>query len=128
QEPVELYHVRGVNMKRAKSVRTGGYFQVVSGYRKTHLQNWRERKADLKKNEALHFFTYDPLDDYYGVPEWIANIADIMQNRGYVEYTLNLFKNQLLAKFLIIVEGGTLSKAAKQNVRKFLQNHTSVKN
>jgi len=128
QEPVELYHVRAMTMKRAKNIRNGGYLQVINGFKVTPLQNWRERKTDVNKNEALHFFSYDPQDDFYGVPSWIANLGDIMQDRGYVEYTMNLFRNQLLAKFLIVVEGGTLSKAAKQNIRKFLQHHTGVKN
>lgn len=127
-EPVYSYPVRANTMRRSRHLRSGGYYQLINGTLRNQFNNYSDSRTDKSKNEMLHFYQYDPLDDFYGTPEWIAAMADMVQDRAYVEYTLNLFKNQMLAKFLIIVEGGRLDDSSKKTIKKFLEKQTSVKN
>lgn len=127
-EPAQIYPVRGNTIRRRRPIREGGYVQILNGRKKAEFNNYKLDDRDTERNDMLHFFQYDPLDDFYGIPEFIPAIADMVQDRAYVEYTLNLFRNQMLAKFLIVIEGGKLSNSSKKTVTKFLKNHTSVKN
>lgn len=118
---VNLYHVRAVNFRRSKDARKGGYYQVpTKNYSKRWIEFAKFGMPEPQKNEILHYYTYDPSSDYYGLPEWVPALADMVLDRSAVEFNINLFRNQLVAKFAVIVEGGKLSPAAKNSLREFL--------
>lgn len=124
-----MYHQRMANFRVARK-RNGGFYQVPQqGYSTslTHFTRWGMREAG--KNQLLHYYTYDPTSDYYGMPVWVPALADMLLDRSAVEFNINLFRNQLVAKFAVIVEGGKLSPAAKQSLRQFLSSQaTGAKN
>lgn len=116
-----LYHVRAVDFRRSKDSRKGGYYQVPKkNYSKHFVSFSKYGMYEPKQNEILHHYLYDPASDFYGMPEWVAALADMVLDRSAVEFNINLFRNQLVAKFAVIVEGGKLSPTAKQSLREFL--------
>ena len=124
-----LYHQRMANFRVAKK-RNDGYYQVpIKGYtlRQVHFTRWGV--VEPGKNQILHYYQYDPSSDYYGSPIWVPALADMVLDRSAVEFNINLFRNQLVAKFAVIVEGGKLSAGAKQSLREFLASQaTGTKN
>lgn len=116
-----MYHVRAMNFRRSKDARKGGYYQVPKkNYSKRWIEFCRFGMPQPTKNEVLHYYTYDPSSDYYGLPVWVPALADMVLDRSAAEFNINLFRNQLVAKFAVIVEGGKLSPTAKNSLREFL--------
>lgn len=123
-KPAQLWHVRGATMRRDRNIRGGGYWQVINLKRHIPFAPFGG-KRNAGQNEIIHFYEYDPKDDYYGLPAWYPALADMMMDRSTVEYMINTFRNQLVAKFLVIVEGGKLSNTARTNLRSFLQKNAT---
>ncbi len=123
-----LYHQRMVNFRSGKNGRK--YYQVPKPNQPG--DNVEFSKFGMKKgkeNEILHYYTYDPASDFYGMPVWVPALADMLLDRSAVEFNISLFRNQLVAKFAVIVEGGKLSPEAKQSLRSFLASQaTGTKN
>jgi len=122
----QLYHPRGVTMRRDRQIRNG-YWQII-GARSKHFNPFGGDRSN-GENEILHYYNYDPKSDYYGIPDWYPSLADMVQDKSIVDYNINLFRHQLMSKFAIIVEGGRLSKTARQNLKQFVQNnYTGIQN
>lgn len=112
----EIYHVRAVTMKRSKNLKKG-FWQVFEGSTQEFRAWGQPPNGD---NEIIHHYAYDPLDAFYGIAEWIPALADIVLDRNVIEYIINLFANQLMAKFTIIIEGGKLSDGARTKLQEYL--------
>jgi len=101
-----------------RDARFQGYWQVK------HLVEQRFAgfgAAAPSGNEILHLYEYDPLDDYYGVPDWFAALSTMGLDRVILEYNLRLFANSLMAHLAVVVEGGRLSKEGREAVKQFIQ-------
>ena len=124
--PAEFYHVRAERVRRDVKLE-GGYWQLTPYGEPVHFRGWGD--PDGEENEMLHFVQYDPLDDYYGVPEWLPAIGAMALDRAAVEYNTQLFANGLLAHFAVVVEGGRLTKDQIEALKAFLrENATGIKN
>ncbi len=120
----EIYHIPARTM-RCKADSTG-YWQVRS-FKKVEFAAWGNERGSI--NEALHLKNYDPMDDYYGVPEWLPAMATMGLDRECVEYNTYSFRNGMTARFIIVVEGGELTRKARSALKKFIQsNMTGIKN
>ncbi|APF20387.1 portal protein [Caldithrix abyssi DSM 13497] len=117
-EAAELYHIPGRTMRRKRDF--SGYYQVRT-FKKVEFNNFGDRKG--KRNEVLHYLNYDPMDDYYGLPDWITAMATMGMDRNAVEYNAYEFTQGLMARFLIIIEGGELSRKARTQLKNFLKNN-----
>ena len=124
-EVAEIYHIPGKTMRRKSDF--SGYKQVRT-FKTQDFTVFGERdQNDI--NEVVHLYNYDPGDDYYGVPDWLPAIASMALDRTAVEYQTYLYDNQLMATFAITIEGGELSRKARNQLTKFLQNNfTKIKN
>ncbi|MEP0004571.1 MAG: phage portal protein [Balneola sp.] len=120
-DPVELFHVRAKTMRRDRSLKRG-YWQLQRG-KSQEFRAWGQAPTNPIKNEILHYYAYDPEDSHYGIGEWYPALAEMILDRNVVEYGINLFLNQLMAKFIIIVEGGQLSTSAKASLKDYLSNN-----
>lgn len=123
-----LYHQRAVNFRRGRKIKDGRYFQISRGGGKAvEFTGWGKRIGG--RNEILHYYTYDPCSDFYGMPIWVPSLADMVLDRSAVEFNINLFRNQLVAKFAVVVEGGKLSPDSRKALRDFLKSQaTGVQN
>lgn len=122
----EIYHVRAATVRRDKKT-AGGYHQIRSGQVRASFRGWGA-DADGKgqdRNELIHLKEYDPQDDYYGMPSWLASLAAQLLDRTAVEYNTYLFKNGLLAHFAIIVEGGKLDTNEINGIKRYIQQNAS---
>jgi len=124
-EVAAIYHVRGKTVRRKKDF--SGYYQVRS-FKKQEFRNFGDPK-NRDKNELIHFYEYDPEDDYYGIPEWLPAMATMAMDRAAVEYNTYVFDNGMMIPFAIIIEGGTLSRKARNALKNFLQkNYKGIAN
>lgn len=115
---VEVYHVPARTMRR--DAQFGGYWQVKRMQEQPFATfGARDRRPGM--NEILHLYQYDPVADYYGVPDWFAALMTMGLDRTMLEYNLRLFANSLMAHMAIVVEGGRLSKAGRDAVKQFIK-------
>lgn len=125
-EIVSLYSVRALTVRRDRNLK-GGYWQGLNlNVRKVHYTRFGAHRRP-GENQMLHFKNYDPKDDYYGQPDWYPSLADMIMDRAMATYYINLFGNQLMARFAVIVEGGRLSQKAVEKLKKYLRsNHEGI--
>ncbi len=120
----ELYHAPARTMRR--DAKFEGYWQVKK-VQSTPFTEFGRPVAG--RNEILHSYVYDPLGDYYGMPEWLAALVEMGLGRTIMEFNLNLFKNSLMAHVAVVVEGGRLSDAGRKAVKDFIKDQAlGVKN
>ena len=112
----ELYHAPGRTMRRDRGFR--GYWQVKQN-RSRFFGDFGQPAAG--RNEILHVYEYDPSSDYYGIPGWYAALAQMGLERSILEFNVQLFKNSMMAHLAIVVEGGKLSKDAREALKKFVR-------
>lgn len=129
-EIVELYHARAATVRRDKDIRNGGYWQGTNlQQKKNHFANFGSPFKGTDENEMLHYYRYDPKSDYYGIGDWFPALADMLMDRNIAEYYINLFDNQLTARFAVLVEGGKLSDKALKSIKNFIKNkHSGIDN
>ena len=122
-KPGELYHAPARTMRRDASF--NGYWQV-RGNKKKHFRAFGD---DAGTNEILHLYQYDPSNDYYGIPDWYASLAQMGLERTIVEFNTKIFSNSLMAHLAVIVEGGKLSQNGREALREFVREKaTGVEN
>ena len=126
-EVAEIYHARAATIRRARDTKEG-YHQLQLGQSKVRFSGWGER-SDRGQNEVLHFLQYDPQSDYYGMPTWLPALGAMMLDRTAVEYNTYLFRNGLVAHFVVVVEGGKLGKTQIEALKTFIrENATGIQN
>lgn len=132
-EVAELYHVRAATMRRDRDL-SGGYHQLpMHRLSQTDIKTQRFRgwngESPEGRNEVIHLMDYDPSDDYYGAPEWLGSLSAMLLDRTSVEYNTHLFRNGLMAHFVVVVEGGKLSKEQVKVLKQWLRrNATGIRN
>jgi len=123
KEISEMYHMPVISMRRAKDFKSHWQVKTFSRNQFNNFGSDDISVGDKKKNEALHYFSYDPKSDYYGIPEWLPVIATMALDRAAVEYNTYEFSNGMMAKFIIMIEGGELSRKSRAQLKVFLQNN-----
>lgn len=117
-EVAELYHVPARTMRVDADFK--GFWQVRAWGGEKQFARWGDQ-ARAGRNEILHLQQYDAKDDYYGIPEWLPALGAMALDREALEYNSYLFQNQFTAKFAVVIEGGTLSRKARNALKNFLQ-------
>lgn len=123
----ELYHMMASTTRRHRKLNYG-YHQIDQGQSVVRLRGFGgEEPAGM--NEVVHFMDYDPLDPWYGSPQWAPAMGVALLDRTTVEYNTGLFQNGMLAHFAVIVEGGKLTPDQVQGIQSFLRdNATGIQN
>jgi len=73
-------------------------------------------------NELLFIPNPSPLSKYYGVPDWVAEIQTMVGDQEAKRFNREFFENNAMPQYAIIVEGGTLSENAREDVRELINN------
>lgn len=72
-----------------------------------------------KANELIFYKNYYPLSDYYGVPNIISAVGDIMGMIGLRDYNLAFFENYGIPAALVVLEGDW-DKGSEKKVSDFI--------
>lgn len=73
-------------------------------------------------NELIFIPNPSPLSKYYGIPDWVAEVQTMMADQAAKEFNRDFFENDAMPQYAIIVEGGTLSESAREDVRELINN------
>lgn len=71
-------------------------------------------------NDLIFVPNPSPISLWYGVPDWVAEIPTMMADKAAKEFNGDFFEYDAIPQFLVIVEGGTLSEDAREDVRNMI--------
>jgi len=114
-QPAELYYVPAHTLRRHSS---GEKYCQISGNKKAWFKKFgiekdfsskdgKEGKFDFntRANELIFYRNFYPKSDWYGAPNGISAIGDIVGLIGLRDYNLAFFENYGIPSAIIILEG-----------------------
>jgi len=78
--------------------------------------------ANKPANELLYIPNPSPLSKYYGVPDWVAEIQTMVGDQEAKRFNREFFEYDAMPQYAVVVEGGTLTDAAREDVRELINN------
>lgn len=75
------------------------------------------------QNEFLQMKNYNPESRFYGRPEWIGALQDIVLDKNAAEFNISKFMNNAIPECVIDLKGAALGDAAKGAVKEFFSNN-----
>ncbi|WP_254766514.1 phage portal protein [Salinilacihabitans rarus] len=79
-----------------------------------------EALPNAPANELIFVTNPSPLEDYYGVPDWVSAIRTIAGDEAAKDYNTDFFDNDTIPRLAIKVTGGELSEESKKDLRQML--------
>lgn len=80
---------------------------------------------DSNPNELIHFKTYTPSNNYYGVPDIVSAIEAVAGIEFASRYNIEYFENKAIPKHVIKVKGLDLDTAQMLKLTKFFESSTN---
>jgi HK97 family phage portal protein len=71
-------------------------------------------------NELIFIRNPSPLEQDYGVPDWVSAIRTIGADEAAKDYNREFFDNDTIPRFVIKVTGGELTEESKRDLRQML--------
>jgi HK97 family phage portal protein len=71
-------------------------------------------------NELIFIRNPSPIEQDYGIPDWISAIRTIAADEAAKEYNRDFFDNDTIPRFVVKVTGGELSEESKRDLRQML--------
>lgn len=71
-------------------------------------------------NELIYVRNPSPLEQDYGIPDWVSAMRTIGSDEAAKEYNRQFFDNDTIPRFVIKVTGGELTEESKQDLRQML--------
>ncbi|SIS00250.1 phage portal protein, HK97 family/phage portal protein, PBSX family,TIGR01540 [Haladaptatus litoreus] len=71
-------------------------------------------------NELIFIRNPSPLEQDYGVPDWVSAIRTISADEAAKDYNREFFDNDTIPRFVIKVLGGELTEESKRDLRQML--------
>lgn len=112
-----------------------GYVQLQTGSKKAvFFRNFQDTKTidpingDPNCNEVIHFKTYSPTNNWYGIPEAIAAISAIIGDKFAKEYNIDFFENKAIPRYAIILKGAKMSNATKKSLAQYFKHEVKGNN
>ncbi|MGD8720024.1 MAG: phage portal protein [Candidatus Zixiibacteriota bacterium] len=114
----------------------GGFVQIRSGKKVYFKEFGDERNIDYetgkegaedparRANEVIHILEYSSRSDYYGIPKYVSATPAILGSREAAEYNYYFFVNNGVPRFVVLVNGGALSKDSEKYIREYLEANT----
>jgi len=127
---IELFHVPAhtlkIHISMDKYCQVRGQSKVW--FKKFGLEeNFSAKKGtagnfdlDKRANELIYYKNFYPRSDYYGVPNFISAVGDIMGLISIRDYNLNFFQNYGVPSAIIILKG-PWGKGSDKTVTRFLE-------
>ncbi|QRY26369.1 MULTISPECIES: phage portal protein [Halobacterium] len=80
--------------------------------------------ADALENQAANELIFiknpNPLEDDYGVPDWVSAIRTISADEAAKDYNREFFQNDTIPRFVIKVTGGELTEKSRNDLEAML--------
>ena len=71
-------------------------------------------------NELIFIRNPSPLEQDYGVPDWVSAIRTISADEAAKDYNREFFDNDTIPRFVIKVTGGQLTEESKDDLKKMI--------
>lgn len=71
-------------------------------------------------NELIFVRNPSPLEQDYGVPDWVSAIRTIAADEAAKDYNREFFDNDTIPRFVIKVKGGELTEESKKDLKQML--------
>jgi len=71
-------------------------------------------------NELIFIKNPNPLEDDYGVPDWVSAMRTISADEAAKDYNREFFQNDTIPRFVIKVTGGELSEESRNDLEQML--------
>lgn len=71
-------------------------------------------------NELIFIRNPSPLEQDYGVPDWVSAIRTITADEAAKDYNREFFDNDTIPRFVIKVKGGELTEESKRDLKQML--------
>ena len=131
-----LGHIPSTTM-RVRRKRDG--FVQIAGQKAQFFKHFGDTKttdpigeSGNKVNEVIHFKKYSPTNSYYGIPDIIAASQAVAGMEFAGRFNLDYFENKAVPRYVVVVKGGQLGKAAQKSIVEFFetglrgQNHRTL--
>jgi len=94
-------------------VRNNGLAQIV----------WLEEELPIEKwaNAVIVFYKYNPMNQYYGLPDGIPALPAMAGKEAADEFNYAEFDNYGMARWAVIIRGSQLSKEARREIETFFE-------
>lgn len=123
-----LGHVPSVDIRIRK--KRDGFIQL--GMEEAiFFRNFGDKKTrdpagkDPRPNELIHFKTYTPSNNFYGVPDIVSAIEAVAGIEFASRYNIEYFENKAIPKHVIKVRGMDLGAGELSKLTKFFESSTS---
>ncbi len=85
------------------------------------FEEWPNELPESRKGTALiHFKSYCPLDDYYGMPTVVPAVNAVVGNKLSSTWNINFLHNNAHIPLAVVVENGNLSPDSLEQIELFL--------
>ena len=85
------------------------------------FEEWPAELPESRKGTALiHFKSYCPLDDYYGMPTVVPAVNSVVGNKLASTWNINFLHNNAHIPLAVVVENGNLSPDSLEQIELFL--------
>tara|TARA_B100000519_G_C14221224_1_gene427661 strand:+ start:163 stop:1089 length:927 start_codon:yes stop_codon:yes gene_type:complete len=83
--------------------------------------SWPSKLPETRKGTSLiHFKSYCPLDDFYGMPTVVPAVNAVVGNRLSALWNINFLHNNAHIPLAVVVENGNLSPDSLEQIELFL--------
>jgi len=79
-----------------------------------------ERLENEPANELIYVRNPSPLEQDYGVPDWVSAIRTISADEAAKDYNRAFFDNDTIPRFVIKVTGGELTEESRRDLKQML--------
>jgi len=127
-------HIPAINLR----VRRGrdGYVQIArhGKLQSVFFRNFQDVETsdpingDSRPNEIIHFKSYSPTNNYYGVPSAVTAIGAILGDKYAKNYNIDYFENKAIPRYAIILKGAKLSNKSKQELVNYFRTEVKGRN
>ena len=123
-------HIPSTTM-RVRRLRDG-FIQIISNrvvyFRNFGAKNPNPVTEDPRPNEVIHIKDYSPVTTFYGVPDSMSAISDIIGDALAAQYNIDYFENKAVPRYIIVVKGAKLSADSEEKLFRFLQTNVKGQN
>ena len=77
-----------------------------------------EEIIQLKENEVLHAYEYDPVQQVYGIPEWICGIQSVLLSEESTLFRRKYFKNGCHIGYILFTNDENIDAETEKRIRK----------
>lgn len=120
-KPSKIYHARAVSMGICSK---GKEYIQTKNSKENKFRKYNAENEYSQLHEMLHFKQYSPLEDWYGVPEWLPGLSAMIGDKNSMQYNINFFNNNAIPPLAMIVKGGELTPDVEKTLKQFLSENT----